>query len=295
MSLRAGDKRLDFMTDADKTRQQLESELAELRRRAAELVAQATRHQQAETETTFAQGWEQVLDAVPDLIIVTDAHHHVVGANRAMADRLGLTPEEMIGRSCFFCVHGQDQPPANCPLAQWQGGAQAQTTQVYEQRQGGSLAISVTPLYSAEGQLVGSVHVAHDTTERKQAEAVLARHAQELGALYSTSLEINSQRSLPTLLYAIVERAATLLNAHMGGLYTLKPDGETLELVVSYHLPGDYVGTKLRLGEGLSGRVAQTGQPIMIADSVDPIFKSKARRARQSDRRNHTVAPVPSG
>lgn len=167
------------MTDADRTRQQLEGELAELRRRVTELEAQVARHRQAETETTRAHGWEQAL---------------------------------------------------------------------------------------AEGQLAGSVHVAHDITERNQAEPALARHAQELEALYTTSLEINAQRSLPTLLRAIVERAATLLNARMGGLYLLKPDGETLELAVSLHLPGDYVGTRLRLGEGLSGRVAQTGQPIMIAD-----------------------------
>ena len=46
----------------------------------------------------------------------------------------------------------------------------------------------------------------------------------------------------------------------------MRPDGEALELVVSHNLTRDYTGTTLRLGEGLSGRVAQTGEPMMVAD-----------------------------
>ncbi len=106
----------------------------------------------------------------------------------------------------------------------------------------------------------------NDGVARQKAEAALVRRAQELAALYATSLEINAQPDLDTLLHSIVQRAAGLLDARMGGLYLTRPDNEMLELVVSYNLPRDYTGTILRLGEGLSGRVAQTGQPMMVAD-----------------------------
>jgi signal transduction histidine kinase len=85
-------------------------------------------------------------------------------------------------------------------------------------------------------------------------------------ALYDTSLEINSQPDVPILLQAIVQRAAGLVGTQMGGLYLIKPDGQTLELVVSHNLPGDYLGVTLHLGEGLAGRVAQTGKPMAIVD-----------------------------
>ncbi len=104
------------------------------------------------------------------------------------------------------------------------------------------------------------------STEHQQADATLQRYAREMAALYEVSLEINSQSNLTTLLSLIVEKAAGLLDAHMGGLYLMREDNQSLELVVSYHLPGNYVGTVLQLGEGLSGRVAQTGKPMMIAD-----------------------------
>ncbi len=63
-----------------------------------------------------------------------------------------------------------------------------------------------------------------------------------------------------------VRRAAELLGTSMGGLYLMRPDGQTLELVASYNLPRDYTGVTLRLGEGLSGRVARIGEPMMVDD-----------------------------
>ncbi len=102
--------------------------------------------------------------------------------------------------------------------------------------------------------------------ERAQLFARAQHNAAEMSALYETSLAINAQQSLAQLLPAIVERAATLLHARMGGLYLLQSDGQTLELVVAHNLPGRLEGTRLQLGEGLSGRVAQTGETLMVAD-----------------------------
>jgi PAS domain S-box-containing protein len=108
--------------------------------------------------------------------------------------------------------------------------------------------------------------IAHDITETKLAQQSLERRAREMEALYKNSLEINAQIDLMTLLNTIVKQAAHLLNAPMGGLYLMEPDGETLSLVVPYSLPDRYVGVTLRLGEGLSGRIALTGEPMMVSD-----------------------------
>jgi PAS domain S-box-containing protein len=128
-------------------------------------------------------------------------------------------------------------------------------------------------IYDARDRAPYSQGVLVNITERKQDEAqravileTLACRARELAALYETSLEINLQPDLPALLQEIVARAASLLGATTGGLYLLRPDDETLELVVAHKLPDDCTGTRLHIGEGLSGRVAQTGQPMMLTD-----------------------------
>ncbi len=109
--------------------------------------------------------------------------------------------------------------------------------------------------------------IAHDVTEQLQAENAMKQRAQELEFLYRTSIEINSQNELLPLLQTIVERAAGLLKANMGGLYLVRPErGNILELVVAHNLAPKYIGTTLSAGEGVSGLVAKTGKYIMIDD-----------------------------
>jgi signal transduction histidine kinase len=95
---------------------------------------------------------------------------------------------------------------------------------------------------------------------------MLMRRAQEMAALYETSLAINAQLELAVLLQVIVQRAMMLLDTSMSGLFLLKPDNQTLEMVADYDQPGKYVGSIVQLGEGVVGRVVQTGEPLWIAD-----------------------------
>lgn len=106
------------------------------------------------------------------------------------------------------------------------------------------------------------------SADQYQTQLVMAleRRTRELQALHAISLEINTQPDLPALLQTLVEAAARLLNVPRGALYLMRPDGCSLELVVSHNLQGDMRGTVIQLGEGLAGRVAQSGQPLMVSD-----------------------------
>jgi two-component system NtrC family sensor kinase len=92
------------------------------------------------------------------------------------------------------------------------------------------------------------------------------QRSSELEALHETTLDISRQLDLAQLLNSIVERASALAGTTAGGLYLYHPEEEELELVVSLHLDGDYCGTRLKLGEGLSGKVAQSGEPMVVED-----------------------------
>ncbi|HSR33737.1 MAG TPA: GAF domain-containing protein, partial [Anaerolineae bacterium] len=92
------------------------------------------------------------------------------------------------------------------------------------------------------------------------------KRADELDALRTTMADVTAELELSALLQAIVERAALLLNATGGefGLYDEK--SQELRIVVSYNLGKDYVGVRHKLGEGAMGRVAQTGESLIIPD-----------------------------
>ncbi len=118
--------------------------------------------------------WERTFDSVPDLIAILDEHHRVARANRAMAQRLGTTPQQCVGLPCYQVVHGTDAPPSFCPHAQTLRDLRLHSEEVHEDHLGGDFLVTTTPLIDEHGKFVGAVHVARDVTERKQAEEALA-------------------------------------------------------------------------------------------------------------------------
>jgi len=102
-------------------------------------------------------------------------------------------------------------------------------------------------------------------TNTRQLQAARQR-AKELETLHRVALEITSNLELSNLLKNIVQHAATLLGAKGGGVYLYDPEREELELVVSYNQHRDYTGYRLRLGEGLSGKVIAQRRPIVVDD-----------------------------
>jgi PAS domain S-box-containing protein len=111
--------------------------------------------------------------------------------------------------------------------------------------------------------LCGQIAVAMDY---RQAEVALVRRAEEMAALYQTSLEINAKLDISTLLQTILQRAATLLGTGMATLLLVKPDQPMLEAVAVYNRVATELGVIVQFGEGITGRIAETGEPMMIND-----------------------------
>ena len=130
---------------------------------------------QSETAIVHAKrDWERTFDTVPDLIMLLDRDFRITRANRAQADRLGVTPAELIGKRCSSVIHGTDNPPDNCPHHLLLHDGQEQFVEVSLPSLHGYFHVSVTPLYDDAGKLIGSVHVSRDITDRRKLEQALA-------------------------------------------------------------------------------------------------------------------------
>ncbi|MGD0845575.1 MAG: PAS domain S-box protein [Geobacteraceae bacterium] len=114
--------------------------------------------------------WERTFNAVPDLIAIIDSDFRIVQANKAMAVRLGSTHAECAGKICYKAIHKTEAPPSFCPNVKTLKDSHEHMTEVSEEGLGGDFIVSTSPIYDSTGQLVGSVHVARDITERKRAE-----------------------------------------------------------------------------------------------------------------------------
>ncbi len=114
--------------------------------------------------------WERTFDSVPDMIAIINNQHRIMRVNKAMARRLGLKQEECVGLPCYRYMHGLAEPPSFCPHSRTICDGKQHLEEIHEENIGGDFLVSTTPLYDKQGQLIGSVHVAHDITETKKAE-----------------------------------------------------------------------------------------------------------------------------
>jgi PAS domain S-box-containing protein len=100
----------------------------------------------------------------------------------------------------------------------------------------------------------------------RQAEEALRRQKEYATALHETTLGLISHLDLESLLRNLVTRACQLLGTQNGFIYLVTPDGEEMERRVGVGVFDVDRVPRLKRGEGLSGRVWQTGLPLVVND-----------------------------
>ena len=103
-----------------------------------------------------------------------------------------------------------------------------------------------------------------DVSERKTAELALERSHAELAALHDTALQLIDELDAQKLLERIAARAGELVGTDATYVY-LREDDE-LRVAVGTGAFAWNVGQRLRKGEGLAGRVWQSGEPLTVDD-----------------------------
>ena len=102
--------------------------------------------------------------------------------------------------------------------------------------------------------------------ELQHAHEKLKQHNEYLSALHQTTLGLIGRRELTDLLEALIKRAAQLLGSTDGLFYMADPAADHLELKVGIGRFVKYIGMQLDPGEGLCGKVWQTGEPKVLED-----------------------------
>jgi PAS domain S-box-containing protein len=178
------------------------------------IISDITKRKEAEEGLLRAkEEWERTFDSVPDYIAILDINNQVVRVNRAMAQRLGRTPEECAGLPCYTAFHGTDTPPEFCPhLKACASGTDI--VEMFESHMSGHFLVSNTPLLGRNGEVVGVVHVARDISDRKAAEEKIERLNAELAAR-AAELEA-ANRDLETFNYSVAHDLRQPLNIIYG-------------------------------------------------------------------------------
>src|SRR5688572_21734550 len=96
--------------------------------------------------------------------------------------------------------------------------------------------------------------------------AALKERYARLELLYQVSNVIHSTLEPEAALKLILREAIRLTRASSGSIVIINPTNGFLEIQASEGLPGDASALKLRVGEGITGWVARTGQAARVGD-----------------------------
>jgi HD-GYP domain-containing protein (c-di-GMP phosphodiesterase class II) len=108
----------------------------------------------------------------------------------------------------------------------------------------------------------------------------LSQRVRELSALNQLAGDIGADIELATMLHRALEQAAAVTGAEAGSIMLLDEAGTTLEIAASIGLSNDIVAsTRERVGEGISGWVASTLEPLVLVDGADERLKKMTARS----------------
>jgi PAS domain S-box-containing protein len=206
---------------------------------------------------------DTIFRSLSEMAIVLDTRNRIVDMNPAALWLVGMVEAQVIGQPAA-AVFGtwptlasklQDQEIADADLVIEVDGAKK------------NLALRPSPLYDRRGELTGRIFIVRDITERKQTEDSLAERSRVLQMLHAIATEIGTELDLDTLLHHIVARATDLLDADRGGgVYVYDETLDALRLSAASGINRDRMGILIQPGEGVTGRVFQSLQPLIVND-----------------------------
>ena len=237
--------------------QELQEEIAERKQVEAAL---------RESEERYRSHFE----SVNEVIYSIDPELRILNVSPSVERHLGYKPEELIGRRAdeLNLLASNCVEAALSDMLRVLSGERIDSA-VYEfiAKDGTRKLSEVSggPLFR-EGRVVALVSVARDITDRHRAEEESLQRAAQLEALRQVGLEITAQLDSDHLLHSIAAWAAELLQSASGGIYLYRPERDLLEWAMPIGPDQPPVGVILRWGEGLSGKIWQTGAPLIVDD-----------------------------
>ncbi len=246
-------------------------EMPDFIRTALELIASqiGSAIARAKTATALRQSQENLqtlFDSMQDMIFVLNAEGCIVRVNPVVIRRLGYTEAELRGETILL-LHPPDLRPVAAQIVADVIAGNRGTCPLPLQTKGGQLIPAETRVtrgrWNNQEAFFG---VSRDISDRVAAEQELQRRNAQLEVLRQVGQELTAQLDLDVLLESIMAHAISLLGANRGGVYLYRPELDRIEWMVSSGFEQPKLGTLLRRGEGVAGKVWETRASLAVED-----------------------------
>jgi PAS domain S-box-containing protein len=227
--------------------------------------AEIGRERALREKDTLLYEFRAVLDAIDYGILLLDADLRTRAANRTFIEMWGFSDTFIATQPTMaeLINYNRDAGIYDVSADEWDAYVKQRVADVEKGR------VPPTQFRRGDGRILryqvmvlpggGRMLTYFDVTD-------LVRQSEYLAILHETTLGLISRLDVSDLLEALVVRAGQLLGTPHGFIYLLNPEGTELECRVGVGALSQTIGLRLKAGEGLSGKIWQTGQSLAVED-----------------------------
>lgn len=135
------------------------------------------------------QQLENIFESMSDMVYFNSKDYEIRSINKAVSNKLGLPPSEIIGKKCYEVFHGLKEPFTKCPHHKTVNTKKAYIEELDDPHMGGTFLTSSSPIFDLTGEFIGSVHVVRDITELKNLQEKLVS-AEKMAALGEVAAKV---------------------------------------------------------------------------------------------------------
>jgi PAS domain S-box-containing protein len=265
------------MKDENKTKDQLISELAELRKRIERLERSETEGKRAETiQLESEEKLNLLVENIRDVLFQLSPSGFIRYVSPNVKELYGYSPEELIGKHLKDITPTSEAPKAMKAVRSALSGKTIEDLEISQTNSQGKtfpVEATITPV-EKEGKVIAVHGLMRDITERRRAEEKIKRHAAQLTTLHETSAAVSSRLTLEEIFQTVVCGLSEAFGYRLIGIYLIEGGVIELKAHVGYPSPPDPSSlAHIPLEKGVIGRTARTGQPQLVTRvEEDPDF-----------------------
>lgn len=271
-------------------------------------VTDITGRKQVEKALRESEGrYRHLVESLQEGIWVLDEQGSTSFVNPRMAQMLGYTIDEMLGKHLFEFMDARQVELAQRNLERRRQGVREQHDFEFRRKDGTPIyaSLATAPLTDTDGNYVGALAGVMDISDRRRAEEGM-RKANELAeaarseeaarrqeaeqrrqiaeGLGDVLAVLNSDQSLDQVLNYIARQAGELLGTRAAGIYSLEKETGRLSIRATRGLVAAYVaGAKVPIGHGALEQAMDSRRPVAVPDVAASLAREEALVVRDGE------------
>ena len=238
-----------------------------------------------------------------DAIVSKDLDGIITSWNQGAERMFGYTAEEVVGRSIRIIIPQERQAEEDMVLGKIRRGEPVEHFETVRQRKDGTLlpiSVTVSPVRSASGEIVGASKIARDISERWRTEAALSAAAaaeadlkRRLLTLVGASGWLLGSPRVNDVVPATMKLAGTLVPADGYAVWRFDPRLRQWSVAGFSGVSGEFASTMIGMQEGQPTALLPSAEPLVAEDvQAEPMLAERRAAYRREGIRSMLAIPL---